>query len=297
MIKGIDISQHNGNIDFSKVAKEVDFVIIRSSWGFYQEDSKFRIYANECERLNIPYGFYHYSYARNLDEAKCEVNGMINSIKNYNPTYPIIIDMEDADSWKRDNGNPTNQMYIDICNYFCNELENNGYYAMIYANKDWLENKINSNMLDRYDKWLAQWANKPSYGKQYGIWQYSSKGKISGISGNVDLDIAYKDYPNIIKNNKLNNYKNNKAKKQYINLYPTADDYSVYDLNVLPKRRNRKGSLNPKKFGGLSYYIYSYHDNNTTAEIQTRYFGRVKIYIDSRYSFISNTSYYSNGNI
>ena len=254
MSKGIDISQHNGNIDFSKVAKEVDFVIIRSSWGFYQEDSKFREYANNCEKYKIPYGFYHYSYARNLDEAKKEANGMVSSIQGYHPTFPIIIDMEDADGWKAKNGNPTNDMYIKICDLFCKTLEENGYYAMIYANKDWFVNRINSNSLDRYDKWLAQWTKSPSYNKSFGIWQYTDKGNVNGINGNVDMNIAYKDYPTIIKNKGLNKIKKGTdesitSDKYYINLKPNADDYSIYSLNVLPKRKYRKGSLNPKKYG------------------------------------------------
>lgn len=300
--KGIDISQHNGNIDFSKVQNEVDFIIIRCSYGFYQEDSKFREYANNCEKYKIPYGFYHYSYARNLDEAKKEVNGMISSIKNYHPTYPIIIDMEDADGWKLKNGNPSNDTYVKICDLFCKMLEDNGYYAMIYANNDWFTNRINSNYLDRYDKWLAQWTSKPTYKKNFGIWQYSSSGNVDGINGKVDMDISYKNYPAIIKNKGLNKIKQENFKvmgddKYYINLKPNADDYSIYDLKIVPKRKYRKGALNPKKYGGLSYYIYDFHDNNTTAEIQTNYFGRVKVFIDNNYCNITkNKPTYKSGN-
>lgn len=199
MYKGIDISYHQGNIDFGKVKNQVDFVMIRSGYGMYQEDKNFRKYADECERLKIPYGFYHYSYARNIKEADIEVTGMLNSIKSYNPTYPIAIDMEDSDNWKANNGNPSNRTYQDICEYFCNKLEENGYYAIIYANKDWLENRLNTPRLDRFDKWLAQWGEKPTYNKPFGMWQYSNQGVIDGINGRVDLNIAYLNYPAIIK--------------------------------------------------------------------------------------------------
>ena len=213
MYKGIDISYHQGNIDFNKVKSNVDFIIIRSSYGMYQEDKKFREYANECERLKIPYGFYHYSYARNIEEANKEVTNMIKSIKDYNPTYPIIIDMEDADKWKENNGNPSNEMYQNICDYFCNKLEQNGYYAMIYANKNWFINRLNNSKLDRYDKWLAQWSNKPTYNKKFGIWQYTSKGKINGIKGFVDMDISYVNYPSIIKKTNVKDQILNKGDK------------------------------------------------------------------------------------
>ncbi len=73
---------------------------------------------------------------------------------------------------------------------------------MIYANKDYFTGKLNSSKLDRYDKWLAEWSSKPTYNKNFGIWQYSSKGSMPGIVGNVDLNIAYKDYPSIINNKK-----------------------------------------------------------------------------------------------
>ena len=196
--KGIDISKHNGNIDFDQLKGSVDFVIVRTSFGFFNEDSKYKEYIAGLERVGIPYGLYHYSYARNLEEAKKEADGFLNLAKNYHPTYPLILDMEDADHWKANNGNPSNEMYIQICEYFCNRVEEAGYYSMIYANKDWFENKLNDSRLDRFDKWLAQWGSNPTYNKPFGIWQYTSSGTVPGISGRVDMNIAYKDYKAII---------------------------------------------------------------------------------------------------
>lgn len=202
--KGIDISAYQGDIDFSAVKDNVDFVLIRSGYGFYHEDAKMKQNANACESLGIPYGFYHYSYAVNIEEAGQEVEGMLQSIRGYHPTYPIIIDMEDGDGYKAAHGNPSNETYIQICKYFCDRLEEAGYYAMIYSNLNWFQTKLNSSVLDPYDKWLAQWGGSPTYTKPFGIWQYSSTGQINGIAGNVDLDIAYKDYPQIIRNKGLN---------------------------------------------------------------------------------------------
>lgn len=202
--KGIDISAYQGDIDFAAVKNSVDFVMIRSGYGYYHEDAKMKQNANACESLGIPYGFYHYSYAVNVDQALEEAEGMLNSIKGYNPTYPIVIDMEDGDGYKAAHGNPSNETYIAICKAFCEKLEQAGYYAMIYANLSWFQTKLNSSVLDPYDKWLAQWSSAPTYQKPFGIWQYSSTGKVNGISGNVDMDIAYQDYPQIIKNKGLN---------------------------------------------------------------------------------------------
>jgi len=85
--------------------------------------------------------------------------------------------------------------------------------------------------------------------------------------------------------------------RNFVNLPPSIDKWNFYDLNVAPVKKNAKGSLNPKKFGGLSYYVYAYHDDNTTAEIQTQQFGRVKIYIKDTCASITIGSYkYEAGN-
>ena len=212
MFKGIDISSHNNITNYEELKGQIDFAIIRSSWGFFQEDKKLVEHVKGLESVGIPYGFYHYSYARNIEEAKIEVEGFLNTIKNYNPTYPLIIDMEDADNWKKNNGNPSDEMYVDICEYFCDRVEKAGYYAMIYACKDWLDNRLNNPKLDRFDKWLAQWSKKPTYNKPFGIWQYTSTGKIKGIDGNVDLDVTKMNYPEIIKN--MNNNEVEEVKKE-----------------------------------------------------------------------------------
>ncbi len=194
MLKGIDISSYQGNIDFNGVKSSgINFVMIRSSWGWFNEDTTFRANVNGCEAVGLPYGLYHYSYARNLNEAKIEADGLIRLAQSCKPTYPICIDMEDADRYKRKNG-VSNEMCIQICEYVCRRLEEAGYYAMIYANLDWLNNRINDLRLDRFDKWVAQWADRCTYAKPYGIWQYSDKGQIAGIRGNVDVNYSYKDY-------------------------------------------------------------------------------------------------------
>ena len=194
----MDISVHNGNIDFMKAKKDVSFVMIRASWGFFTEDSACEQNVKACEEAQIPYGFYHYSYARNLEEAKREVEGFLSIVSKHNPTYPLVIDMEDADGWKEKNGNPSNETYIQICEYFCNRIEEAGYYAMIYANYDWWVHRLNDDRLNRFDKWLADWRGYDSPSLSCGIWQYTSSATIPGVIGRVDANISYRDYPSLI---------------------------------------------------------------------------------------------------
>ncbi len=200
LAKGIDISVHNGHIDFSKIKEEVSFVMIRASWGFFQEDTACDRNVKGCEAAQIPYGFYHYSYAVNLEDAKKEVDGFLSLVKKYHPTYPLVIDMEDADGWKAKNGNPSNETYIQICDYFCQKVEEAGYYAMIYANYDWWVNRLNDKRLERYDRWLADWRGYNTPSLSCGIWQYTSGDAVNGISGRVDANISYRDYPTLIAN-------------------------------------------------------------------------------------------------
>lgn len=235
-IKGIDISKHNGNIDFGKVKDAgIKFVIIRSSYGWFNEDSKFKTNVKGCEKVGLEYGLYHYSYARNLGEAATEAKGLIKLAKSCNPTYPIVVDMEDADGYKKRN-NVSNEMCIKICEYICNELEKAGFYAMIYANLDWLNNRIDDNRLNKFDKWVAQWSSKCTYDKEYGIWQYTSDGKVNGISGRVDMNECYKDYPAIIKNlkgNKDTEEKKTEVKKEEVeNVENNVENFITYKIKA-----------------------------------------------------------------
>lgn len=198
-LKGIDISSWNKGLDYNKIKNNgISFVMIRSSFGWFNEDNEFRNHVKGCEAVGLPYGLYHYSYALNLDQAKIEADGLINLAKSCNPTYPIVLDMEDADGYKTKHGFPSNETLVQICEYILDRLEKAGFYAMLYASKSWFDTKLNDSRLNRFDKWLAHWGiNQPSM--SCGIWQYTSTGKVNGINGNVDMNIAYKDYPSIIK--------------------------------------------------------------------------------------------------
>ena len=191
MKKGLDVSSHNGDIDWGSVinAGYGDFAIIRLGYGgdlSKQDDAKFERNVNECERLNIPYGVYIYSYSMNLADVDTEVKHTLRQLKKVgkNFKYGVWFDMEDADNYKKNRGMQiyqSNQILSDICYSFCDQIEKAGYYTGIYASLYWLNNIINDSKLDRFDKWVAQWNNSGcTYGKTYSIWQYTSDCIING---------------------------------------------------------------------------------------------------------------------
>lgn len=215
-IRGIDISKWNGNIDWERVKKSglVDFAIIREGYGRKdpkQIDKKFKDNISGAESVNIPVGVYHYSYADSQLDAINEAQFCLENIRGYKLGYPVVIDIEDKELLKLNTRQRT-----DIVKAFCDEIEEAGYYAMFYCNLNWLNNYLYKNeLLPRYDLWLAQWGvSTPA--ENCGIWQYSDTGNIYGISGNVDLNFAYKSYPDIMAEKGINNYSKPTSEVTYI---------------------------------------------------------------------------------
>lgn len=213
---GIDVSKHNGVINWSKVkAAGVRFAMIRSSYGWStnQVDKQFKANVQGCESVGMPYGFYHYSYATNASEAVKEAKLFLSTIKGCSPEYPVVFDIEEAcvvggtdAKGVKHNGLSTAQQ-MDVIDAFMKELEKAGYYAMLYSSASVLTRLYRAHpaRMKKYDIWVAHInARKPSYAGGYGMWQYSWKGAVNGIAGDVDMNYAYKDYPAIIKKAKLN---------------------------------------------------------------------------------------------
>lgn len=203
--KGIDVSEHQGTIDWGKVKPNIDFVIIRAGYGQNNIDKQFKRNANECTRLGIPFGAYWFSYAYTTDMAKKEAEYFCNAIAKYKLTYPACFDFEgESSNYASRNGvTVSKSLLVSMAKVFLSTLEERKYYACIYSNPDYI-NKGFSELLNTYDLWLAHWGiDKPS--RSCGMWQANSNGKVAGINGNVDTDYAYKDYPTIIANlNKSN---------------------------------------------------------------------------------------------
>lgn len=203
---GIDISHHQGSLDFSKLKNEVDFVILRAAWGT-NTDTRFEEYYRECKKYDIPVGCYLYSYSLDVATAMEEARYLLRLISGKKFEYPIYIDMEDADGYKDKYGMPSNQELNDMCNNFCNIIESNGYYAAVYASQYWFNTKLTG--IKKYDKWIANWGtNDGTVQKDLsglcGMLQYTSKKNINGMY--LDGDVAYIDYPKIIKDKGLNGY-------------------------------------------------------------------------------------------
>ena len=201
---GIDVSKWQGRIDWPLVKGDgVQFAMIRSSfgWGDGNEDLHFETNYENATKVGIPVGAYHYSYARTPAEAVKEAEFCHSVIKGKTFEYPIAYDLEES-------GVATlgKERVSEIAKAFCEKMESYGYYVCIYANKHWLENYFTDEIFEKYDIWLAQWGNKPSFNKTYGIWQKSSKGRVAGIQGYVDLNESYKHYPSIMKYNGLNGF-------------------------------------------------------------------------------------------
>ncbi len=196
---GIDVSKHNGSINWSAVKNSgVSFVIIRcgyrgSSTGALIEDPMYRSNIQGALNAGLKVGIYFFTQAVNEVEAVEEASMVLGLIKGYNISYPVFLDVESSNGGRGDSINTATR--TAVCKAFCQTIQNSGYKAGIYANKTWLNSYIDAPGLTGYKIWLAQYAAAPSYTRtKYDMWQYSSKGRVSGLSGDVDMNISYMGY-------------------------------------------------------------------------------------------------------
>ena len=196
-VMGIDISKHNGNIDWNAVKNSgVQYVILRcgyrgSASGVLVEDQKFKSNIQGATAAGLKVGIYFFSQAVNEVEAVEEASMTLSLIKKYRITYPVYIDVESANGRADGISKATR---TSVINAFCQTIRNSGYTPGLYANKNWLTEKINTGALGGCKIWLAQYVAAPTYGGRYEMWQYSSRGSIAGIKGNVDLNVSYMGY-------------------------------------------------------------------------------------------------------
>lgn len=194
--QGIDVSEHQGRIDWNAVkASGIDFAILRvgfgaPSWGG-RVDYQFNRNISECERLGIPYGVYIYSYAFDNQQAADEASMVINCLSGHNPRLPVYYDLEDNSIIA--NGRQTG--IASRAQVFCNRISAAGYEPGIYANLNWFNNILTDSVFksSSWDHWIAQYNSQCDYTGNYSFWQYKSNGKVPGINGNVDMNYAYVD--------------------------------------------------------------------------------------------------------
>lgn len=191
--KLIDVSKWNGKIDWAKVKKAGYHAIIRCGFGddrANQDDPRWLENAKACEAHGIPYGMYLYSYARTKAQAQSEAKHALRLAKGRKLSYPIYFDSEE----------PGTQTYAaTAAKIFCDAIEKAGYWAGVYASESWWNSYLKKSLGNRYTKWIAKYGtnsgspqSKPNVAKT-DIWQYSSKGRVPGVSGNCDVNIVYRN--------------------------------------------------------------------------------------------------------
>ena len=189
--KGIDVSEHNGTIDWNKLKKtDVDYAIIRCGYGMNQtnqDDKKWSYNTSECEKAGIPYGVYLYSYADSTQKAVSEAEHVLRLIKGKKLSYPIYYDLEE----QKVRDKISESEIAKIAKAFCDTIESSGYDVGIYANTDWFTGYLKDPVFNNYKKWVAQYNYKCTYSGSYTMWQCTSKGSVNGITGNVDLNMDF----------------------------------------------------------------------------------------------------------
>lgn len=208
LAKGIDVSEHQGTINWNKVKNAgIQFVMIRAGYGINTVDSNFIKNITGAKYAGLNIGVYWFSYANNVQRATQEAEFFLKTIEPYRSSInmPVCFD------WEYDSLNYIRRTYgtvatmplvSDMAKAFLTKVENAGYYAMNYTNPDCITRFFNDSVLKRFDTWLACWsATAPATKYPYGIWQYGAESNyidskyVDGITGVVDKNYMYKDYP------------------------------------------------------------------------------------------------------
>ena len=258
-MKGIDVSKHQGNVNWSHVTADgVKFAIIRAGYGkeAYQKDIQFENNYAGCKSNGIPVGVYWYSYATTPDEARKEAAVCLSIIKGKTFEYPVYFDIEEPSVLAKGKAACT-----AIAKAFLEAVEQAGYFVGIYSSKVHLENCITEELRARYAVWVAHYGvDKTTYHGQYGIWQKSSTGKVYGISGNVDVNECYIDYPAAIKKKGLNGFKAASAKPakpaQVAPAKKWVKGQAVKIRSNTPLFANETATTPSARLSAGTYYIY-----------------------------------------
>ena len=213
-MKGIDISEGSGKVDFRELKGEgYEFVICRAGYGSdaSQVDKRFHEYVKGALDAGLHVGAYWFIYARTLDEAEANGKAFLDVV-GYWPSrldMPLFIDYEYDSTryYEQETGiKESRDTATEYIRRAADVVERAGYYTGVYLNPDYIKNHVDMNRLRQYTLWLAQWqVSEPSY--QCGIWQKSGDTKISQATGGVDLNECFTDYPTVIRRVGLNGFK------------------------------------------------------------------------------------------
>ncbi len=197
---GVDISKYNGTVDFEALKEDgVDFVMIRLGARGYGSgqillDENFETNIKGANEAGIDVGVYFFSQALNVTEASEEAAFVVQNLAAHKVIYPVVFDMEyiNNDTARIDGLKKKDK--TEIANTFLSNIQTAGYTPMLYGTKEWLIEQIDLTQLMGYDVWLSQQSELPDYPYKYQMWQYSLKGNVAGIDGNVDFNISFVDY-------------------------------------------------------------------------------------------------------
>lgn len=198
---GIDVSSHQGTIDWKKVARDdIDFAMLRVVSGRLsnmQRDTTFKENYDGARDAGLKVGAYKFCYATSRTQARKEADAVISALNGRKLDYPIVLDVEDEDGIM--SNSISNARRTEIILAFKKEIEDAGYKFALYANLNHLNTKLEDDLLKDVDIWIARYRDLDR-GHGYNgegnvvMWQYSSTGSVNGISGNVDLNVSYKKY-------------------------------------------------------------------------------------------------------
>lgn len=269
---GIDVStwQNYPNWDTVK-GTDVEFAILRigytgsASAKSQAKDNRFDYNYENCKRVGMPIGVYYFSRATSYAEGVKEANAVLGWLKGKSLEYPVYIDVEDS-VYQASAGKT--RVTDAICG-FCETMEKAGWYTGIYANSNWFKNYIDTSRLTQYDKWLAQWSTgRPTF-LAHGLWQFGGETNyirnktVNGISGTVDMNYAYKDFPALMKQLGLNGYKKEEP-APVEPTYPFVIGTVIYPTQDVVLKSNA-GYANPGLWTltkGTECKVNSYHDKN-----------------------------------
>lgn len=189
--QGVDVSKHNGSVNWSQVAASgMKFAFIKAGSTNSGVDPNFDTNIKGAAAAGLKTGVYVYSYATTPEAAQNEANLVLQWISNYTVNYPVVFDIED-----KCHKNLSNQQLIDIINAFCTTIDAAGYHPMVYSYKNMFTSKLS---ICGWDKWVAQYSSNCDYNNNVCFWQYSSYGKVNGFGSRVDVNYQYKDYSTLI---------------------------------------------------------------------------------------------------
>jgi len=195
--KGVDLSEYDGVVDWSRLSQNIDFAILRAGSNFGVHDQQFENNYAGAKNYGVPVGVYWYSYAHNEEEAAREAKGCLDKIQGKQYEYPIFYDIEEQEIF--DTG-----LTSQILDTFCSILEKAGYYCGVYCSTYFLDTYFDKDILNKYTVWVAYWEpEEPTI--PHSLWQYGFE-YYDGLNGQADADTSNTDFGPIMKENHLNGY-------------------------------------------------------------------------------------------